>query len=133
MRLKVNMLDHFYKDFRYYSFDEYLDGQTFIHMIVVAFQENRVPGKWRFYDFSVFTKMIKNVMVIPDGQYDLSKPLYSQRNENENSEREFLDWKKILTMFILLHSNFDYNSCNIDEYKNSLDSIVNEKEEVSLA
>jgi hypothetical protein len=26
MRLTVNMLEHFYKDFRYHAFEEYLDG-----------------------------------------------------------------------------------------------------------
>jgi hypothetical protein len=37
MRLSVSMLDHFYLEFRYHAFEEYLDGQTFIHLILLAF------------------------------------------------------------------------------------------------
>jgi hypothetical protein len=71
MRISVSMLEHFYIDFRYHSFNEYLDGQTFIHLLVLAFQTpKRVPNRWRFYDFNIFNQMIEKFSILPPGQQD---------------------------------------------------------------
>ena len=123
------MLDHFYKDLRYYSFDEYLDGQTFIHMIVLALQENRVPARWRFNDYGVFFRMVKKLKVIPDGHESSHAAMYGQHDDEAN-ERDFMNWKKLMTMFVLLRTPMVYSS-DIDDYSQELSSIANEKGEIT--
>lgn len=66
-RFKIEDIEHFYKDMRYYSFEEYLDGQTFIHLVVLALKENRAPNAWRFFDFSAFNSIVRNFKVTPLG------------------------------------------------------------------
>lgn len=91
-----------------------MDGQTFIHLIVVAFQAKRVPFRWRYYDYTVFNEMIQKVAVVP--------PM-SEHSEYANSSvqqlREFVDWKKLLTMFALLMSPLP-DSEHLAEYKEDL-------------
>ena len=59
MRLSTRMLQAFYADFRFHAYEEFLDGQTFIHSVVLAFQgQARVPARWRYYDFTIFNQMI---------------------------------------------------------------------------
>jgi hypothetical protein len=58
MRLTVAQLNAFYQDFRYHAYEQFLDGQTFIHIMVLAYQNKRVPFRWRYYDYGVFNEMI---------------------------------------------------------------------------
>jgi hypothetical protein len=98
MRMTVSMLEGFYQDFRYHAFEEYLDGQTFIHMLVLAFQTpKRVPNRWRYYDFTIFNQMIEKFSILPPGQ-----DAESYANNSIDQTREFVDWKKFLTVLTLL-------------------------------
>lgn len=67
MRFKVTMLEHLYTDFRFHAYNEFLDGQTFAHLVLLAFQENRVPTSWRYYDFNLFLQIIQKFQVVPPG------------------------------------------------------------------
>jgi hypothetical protein len=71
MRLTLAMLNNFYTDFRYHSYEEYLDGSTFIHSILLSFQtQGKVPARWRYYDFTIFNQMIQKVVIVPPGHRD---------------------------------------------------------------
>ena len=71
MRLSLSMLNNFYRDFRYHAYEEYLDGSTFIHSVLLAFQaQGKVPSRWRYYDFTIFNQMIQKMAVSPPGTKD---------------------------------------------------------------
>ena len=118
MRMKVTMLEQFYKEFRYYSFEEYLDGDTFIHLLVLAFQsQNRLPNRWRFYDFGIFNEMISKFSILPPGQQD-----EHYANTSVEKSREFVDWKKILTVFTLLMAPLPSDD-SLNDYSTALLSL----------
>ncbi len=99
MRLTVSMLEHFYRDFRYHAFEEYIDGQTLMHLLVLAFQTpKRVPTRWRYYDFTIFNELIEKFKISPPGH---SEEEHYANTSIENA-REFVDWKKLLTVFTLI-------------------------------
>ncbi len=118
MRLTVNMLEHFYKDFRYHAFEEYLDGQTFIHLMVLAFQSSkRVPKRWRYYDFTIFNQIIEKLSVRPPG---LDEETYA--NSSIESTREFVDWKKLMTLFTLIMAPMP-DEHDLQDYAESLEKV----------
>ncbi|CDW87464.1 mitogen-activated protein kinase organizer [Stylonychia lemnae] len=131
---KIEHLEILYKDFRQYAFDRYLDGQTFIHIIVLSLKENRVPGSWRCLEFSSFNNILRRYTVKPLGMDDdYSKPIYSSRDQDglAQVERQFVDWKKILTMFILLQTNMGDDQESLNEYGEQLRELANERGEIS--
>lgn len=66
-RFKVAHLQQLYNEFRYFAFEHYLDAQTFVHLMVLAIKENRVPASWRFYNFSKINSIVKAFAVRPTG------------------------------------------------------------------
>jgi hypothetical protein len=98
MRLTLSMLNNFYTDFRFHSYEEYLDGSTFIHSILLAFQtQGKVPSRWRYYDFTIFNQMIQKVVIVPPG-------LKLDRDGFNVEQRELINWKAMVTMFALIMS-----------------------------
>jgi hypothetical protein len=79
-RFKVTDLEQLYREMRYYSFEEYLDGQTFIHLIVLSMKENRVPNAWRFFDFSTFNNIVKRFKITPLGHENAHSSHFSVGN-----------------------------------------------------
>ncbi len=115
MRLTMGMLEGFYTDFRFHAYEEFMDGQTFINSIVLAFQaQGRVPRRWRYYDFTIFNQMIQKVAAVPPGSKQDS---YGGGTAAE--QREMINWKNIMTMFALIMSPIpDLES--IDKYEADL-------------
>ena len=130
-RFKINDLESLYKDILYYSFDQYLDGQTFIHLIVLNLKENRVPIAMRYFDFSAFNSLVRRFKVNPIGHQVES--LYTHRDETQvQIQRDFLDWRVVLTMMILLQTRFGDSTEEIDVYHQELRVAAGEKDEISL-
>lgn len=100
-RFSVENLRNIYNEFRFYSYEEYLDSQTLIHLIVLNFKRGRIPTSWRYEDFGSFMNWTKKFKTKPLGVD--SSPLY-QRAETRGSQREFVNWKKIFTYFVLLEA-----------------------------
>ena len=112
MRLSLAMLNNFYTDFRYHSYEEYLDGATFIHSILLAFQrQGLVPTRWRYYDFTIFNQMIQKVAIVPPG-------VKLDRDGFNVEQRQFINWKSILTMFALIMSPIPDKEA-LDKYEDS--------------
>jgi hypothetical protein len=66
--------------------------------MVLAFQSSkRVPKRWRYYDFTIFNQIIEKLSVRPPG---LDEETYA--NSSIESTREFVDWKKLMTLFTLI-------------------------------
>lgn len=102
MRLTLSMLNNFYTDFRYHSYEEYLDGATFINSVLLAFQgQGKVPTRWRYYDFTIFNQMIQKLVVIPPG---LSNQDTYSNAQSQVEKRELVNWKKLMTMLTLIMS-----------------------------
>ncbi len=123
-------LEEIYKQFRYYSYEEFLDAQTLLHLVVINFKEGRMPETWRYQDFSIFIQLKDRFKTLPLG-YEES-PLYSNKEERKQGHREFVQWKKLFTYFILLTSYVE-SSAQVEEYfDTSLMPHANEKGEISL-
>ena len=116
MRLTASMLERFYTDFRYHAYEEFMDGQTFINSIVLAFQtQARVPRRWRYYDFTIFNQMIQKVAAVPPG----AKQESYGGGANSAEQREMINWKNIMTMFALIMSPIP-DLETIDKYEEQL-------------
>lgn len=61
-----------------------------------------MPEAWRFQDFSVFIMIKDRFKTMPLGYED--SPLYSLKDERKEIQREFVNWKKVFTYFLLLSS-----------------------------
>lgn len=71
-------------------------------------KENRLPLRWRYFDFSNFNNLLKRFQVIPLGHEDNSNTLFNSNEDEDNkTKREFIDWKSIFTMFILLQTSIE--------------------------
>ena len=120
IRLKDGMLEMLYDSFRYHAYEELIDAQTFIHQLVLAFQNDALPLRWRYFDFQVFNKMIQRFRATPLGSND--NKMYS---ESVTPSRDFVDWKKLFTMFTLLMAPLPTRS-TITEYQAALTKVANE-------
>lgn len=79
-----------------------MDAQTFIHLIVLGFKGDTLPKAWRPQPFCVFVDLTDRLRVKPLG--DDYSPLFKGRDNDENKKRAFVNWKKLMTYFILLQS-----------------------------
>lgn len=101
LRLPTTLLQHFYQSFVKNSYQEYMEVQTFTHLMVVTFQQG--IDIWRYYSFQVFNnKIAKKFKVTPPGQKVLSP--YDPQKSNAALVREYINWKRLMTMFILISS-----------------------------
>jgi hypothetical protein len=56
-----------------------------------------VPNIWRYYDFTIFNQMVDKFSIRPPG---LTEEQYA--NTSIESTREFVDWKKLMTLLTLV-------------------------------
>lgn len=56
-----------------------------------------MPNIWRYYDFTIFNQMVDKFSIRPPG---LTEEQYA--NTFIESTREFVDWKKLMTLLTLV-------------------------------
>lgn len=107
-RFTVDQLTSFYNDFRRNAaFDNVLDAQTFMTLLITGIQSNRVPKAWSympFEKFGLFAKKFKKAPLSDDNALgdEEQEALFSALSQDD--ARQFVDWKLIMVTFVLLNS-----------------------------
>lgn len=89
--------------------------QTYIHNIVLLFQSDSLPRAWRQFDITTFNAVAQSLKVEVPGQ---ESTIYSSAQAGP-AQREFFDWRKLMTMFILIGAPMAENS-QLTDYRNKL-------------
>jgi hypothetical protein len=110
----VSNLNDLYLSLRYYAFEEYLEIPTFINQMVLLFQANALPESWREFDFTVYGKIANRLKLTLPGQ---EVSIYS--THSQAGQREFFDWKKLMTMLTLLGAPLP-SQADLDQYQTEL-------------
>lgn len=114
---------------------KYLDAQTFIHIIVQALQENKVPLRWRTFEFRQFNNLVKQFKIEPLGKQSYNQNIYSSRDHddsNKQGQREFVDWRRALSSFLLMTVDWTYFNQNLNELNDKLHSFSDERQQLSI-
>jgi hypothetical protein len=107
--------------------------------MVLAFKEGRVPEQWRYVEFGKILLLQERMKIKPIGAEEQS-PMYNiVSNEDQRfdsaravQDRSFVDWKKILTYFILLASPIP-NDEELALYEKELLKFSNDRQEINLS
>ena len=70
--------------------------------MVLGYKEGTIPKEWRYLDFAVFMQIAQVFKIKPLGAND--SPVYSRPGEIDAEKRDFVNWKKLFTYFVLLRS-----------------------------
>ena len=84
-----------------------LDAKTFTTLIVLNLQSGVLPKQWLALTFNkIFnlTNVFKASPLSDEGNQVEQKPLFLEENADVKP-RLYVDWKLLLTAFILIHSN----------------------------
>jgi hypothetical protein len=111
-RFKINWLEFLFSQMAKSAFNEYIEINSFLHILLVAVRDHMTPEVWRWIDFSKFNECALNFKVEPSqvpiaSKEDPGKELLFKEDthkwEVENSQT-YVNWKEIMVYFILLHS-----------------------------
>ena len=105
-RFTMEALQSLYKQFRKNMADRTLmDEQTFITLIVVNMQAGVLPNTWRFISFESIKELINRFKATPmsdNANQTGQVALFRRRSSPGINEREFIDWRKVFTVLLLI-------------------------------
>lgn len=125
-RFKLENLSELYQEMRYNTGEKgmvaTLDSQSFINILVLALRQGRVPLCWKYINFEQITFWANKFAIQPLGELSQkaadSPTMYQSQSKSLNSAalRTWVDWKKIMTFFVLLGSPIP-NESEIADYR----------------
>lgn len=101
-----------------------LDAQTLVSALVTGLQANKVPFVWRYKPFEVFNRLVLKFRKAPlsDESAGYTQELLFSAANREADKRIFVDWKIVMTAFILLMSAIP-STAQLNEYIQNLRNV----------
>lgn len=117
-RFKISDLEGIYKQLRFHSYEECIDEQTFIHLMVLSYKEGTIPIQWRFKDIAFIIRLAQKYRV----NYDSSP-----KKKGHGPDRQFVNWKIIFTIFLLLECQAQGDEC-----RTYIESLTKDRETIQM-
>jgi len=101
-RMDILTLSLMYKQFKSNAYEELLDSQTFLSLIIGNYQSYTVPQRWRNLPFQSMLDLVSKFAASPltnDGES--GKNLFGSSGERV----QFVNWKKMFALMALASSS----------------------------
>jgi hypothetical protein len=101
-RMEIKTLQLMYEQFTSTAFEEFLDSQTFLTLIIGNYQSYSLPQRWRNLSFQAMLDLVNKFAASPltnDGENGKS-PF----GESSGDRVQFVNWKKLFVLIALASS-----------------------------